>query len=232
MSWREYWNGDTPIYVSERHKRVHYAGIARDIARLLPRPGSIVLDYGSGEALSADLLAASCGHLYLSDGAPLLRARMEQRFGSLANITVMAPEDMHRIADGSLDLVVMSSLLQYLSRAELEGILATLRPKLAAKGRLLIADVLPPGLGPLTDALALLRLGAANGFLVAAFIGLVRTAFSDYRKTRAKLGLTHYAEAELIALLAEAGFDAVRHRPNLGHNQARMAFVAKRSQAA
>ena len=24
MNWRDYWNQDTPIYVSERHKVLHY----------------------------------------------------------------------------------------------------------------------------------------------------------------------------------------------------------------
>ena len=48
----------------------------------------------------------------------------------------------------------------------------------------------------------------------------------EYRATRARLGLTHYTEAEMLAVLDRAGFDAVRHRPNLGHNQARIAFLA------
>jgi hypothetical protein len=77
-----------------------------------------------------------------------------------------------------------------------------------------------------TDALALLRFGWQGGFMLAAAFGLLRTAFSEYRKLRAELGLAAYDEKEMIALLAEAGFKAERRRPNLGHNQARMAFVA------
>ena len=81
-------------------------------------------------------------------------------------------------------------------------------------------------MSPATDALALLRLAARHGFAGAALAGLVRTFFSEYRATRARLGLTHYTEAEMLAVLDRAGFDAVRHRPNLGHNQARIAFLA------
>ena len=36
MNWRDFWNQDTPIYVSERLKVLHYWLIANDIAR--PRP--------------------------------------------------------------------------------------------------------------------------------------------------------------------------------------------------
>ncbi|MBV9137634.1 MAG: hypothetical protein JO357_11305, partial [Hyphomicrobiales bacterium] len=30
-SWREFWEGETPIYVNERHTLLHYRLIARDI---------------------------------------------------------------------------------------------------------------------------------------------------------------------------------------------------------
>ena len=88
------------------------------------------------------------------------------------------------------------------------------------------ADVIPPDVGPLTDVAALLKLGAQNGFFIASFAGLARTFFSDYRKTRAALGLAHYSEDEMLALLSAAGYDARRRESNLGHNQARMAFIA------
>ena len=32
MSWRDFWNGEHAIYVSERHKTLHYRRIALDIA--------------------------------------------------------------------------------------------------------------------------------------------------------------------------------------------------------
>ena len=34
-SWREFWEGETPIYVNERHKLLHYRLIARDILQVL-----------------------------------------------------------------------------------------------------------------------------------------------------------------------------------------------------
>lgn len=226
MSWRDYWNSDTPIYVSDRHKAVHYARIAADIMPHIPSPTAHVLDYGCGEALASGRLARACGQLYLSDGASLVRERLQRQFGKVPNITVLAPEETDRIGDGTLDLIVVNSLLQYLKRSELDAVLAMCRRKLKPDGRLLVADVIPGEVGPLTDALALLRLAATHGFLLAALLGLVRTALSDYRRTRAALGLSFYSEAEMLAILDAAGFTARRHHPNLGHNQARMAFVA------
>ncbi len=226
MSWREYWNQDTPIYVNARHKSVHYELIARQLVAALPPGSPAVLDFGCGEALSADLVAKRCRVLHLCDGAELVRTRLAQKFGLLGNVVVMAPEQLGEIPEASLDLIVVNSVLQYLSRADLDGLLATWRRLLKQGGELLIADVIPPDVGPLTDIAALLKLAAQNGFFIASFIGLGRTFFSDYRKTRAALGLAQYSEADMLAILSAAGFNARRREGNLGHNQARMAFVA------
>lgn len=226
MSWREYWNQDTPIYVNARHKAVHYELIARQLVDALPQGRPAVLDFGCGEVLSADLVAKQCQVLHLCDGAELVRTRLKQKFGLLGNVVVMAPEQLGEIPDASLDLIVVNSVLQYLSRADLDSLLATWRRLLKPDGQLLIADVIPPDVGPLTDVMALLKLAAANGFFIASFVGLARTFFSDYRKTRAALGLAHYSETDILAILSAAGFDARRRQPNLGHNPARMAFVA------
>ena len=229
MNWRDFWNQDTPIYVSERHKVLHYGQIANDIARLVPSPDAQVLDYGCGEALSANRVASRCARLYLCDAAPLVRNRLQQRFGNERRITVIAPEEIDAVADGSVDLVVVNSLVQYLSLDELRRLLATWRAKLTSQGRLVLADVIPPDVSPLTDARALLSFAWRGGFLRHALIGLVRTALSDYRKIRDELGLAQYGETEMLELLRDCGFVAERRAQNIGHNQARMAFVAKRA---
>lgn len=227
MSWRDFWNADTPIYASDRHKHLHYGLVARDIAAYVTDPGSVVLDHGSGEALSADRVAARCTTLYLCDGAPLVRERLRARFAAEPRIRVIAPEELESMPEQSLDLVVANSLLQYLSHEEFLHLLGTWRSRLKEGGRLVLADVIPPDVGPLDDVLALLRFAWSGGFLRAALLGLARTALSDYRRLRAELGLTHYAEAEMLALLAERGFAAGRAARNLGHNPKRMTFVAR-----
>lgn len=231
MNWRDYWNTDTPIYVSERHKLLHYRGIANDIVALIQELGigkdTVVLDHGCGEALSADRVAAQSTRLILSDTAPLVRERLTTRFADTPGITVAAPEEVEQLADGSLDLVIANSLLQYLTGDELFALLGLWKSKLKSTGVLVIADVLPRDLSPVGDALALLRFAGRGGFLIAALIGLVRTALSDYRKIRQDLGLAHYDAAEMIALLGKAGYAATRRTPNLGHNDARMTFIAR-----
>jgi SAM-dependent methyltransferase len=246
MTWREFWEGETPIYVNERHKLLHYRLVAQGILEAmaeLPETGSgevaperggvapqafrpVVLDHGCGEALAADDIAALCGRLYLCEAAASVRAKLGARFARLGNVVVINPVEVADIPEASLDLVVANSLVQYLTRAEFAFLLRLWRHALKPQGRLLLADVPAKGLTLVADALALLRFGWRGGFLSAALGGLVRTATSDYRKLRAELGFATYDEREVIALLAEAGFKGKRRYPNLGHNQARMAFLA------
>jgi SAM-dependent methyltransferase len=229
--WADYWNADNPIYVSERHKLLHYRLVARDIVAMMDELGvgrdGAVLDYGCGEALSADLVARRCARLTLCDAAPIVRERLTARFAGSPTIAVMAPEDVDALPDRAFDLVVVNSLVQYLSRDEFAQRLAVWRAKLRAGGYLALADIIPPHVSPVADAHALLSFAVKGGFVGAAIVGLVRTFFSDYRKLRGELGLAQYAEAEMLGLIAAAGLKAERRARNLGHNQARMTFVAK-----
>ena len=63
--------------------------------------------------------------------------------------------------------------------------------------------------------------------VTAAVAGLARTAFSNYARLRSTLGLKQYSEQTMIGRLAEVGFKAERAARNIGHNPARMTFVAR-----
>jgi len=222
--WIAFWDYPHSIYVNARHFDVHYRDVADGICRLLPREGLRVLDYGCGEALHADRVAAKAGKLYLCESAGNVRQHLAQRFAGISNIAIVAPEDVAAMADGALDMVVANSVVQYLSSDELDRFLALMRRLIAPGGSLIVADVIPPDASPVGDALALLRYAARHGFFLAAIAGLVRTVFSDYRALRARLGVACYNEAEFMARLAAAGFTPQRLADNLEHNPTRMSF--------
>jgi ubiquinone/menaquinone biosynthesis C-methylase UbiE len=225
--WIDYYDSTHTIYASKLHRDLHFQLIARDIIGYIAAPDAVVLDYACGEALSAARVAEACGQLILAEPAPGVRGRLIARFAPITKIRVRSLDDLRKMPEKSIDLVVMNSVAQYMTAAELDAAFAVINRLLKASGRLVVGDVLRPDVGMARDVIALLRFAAAHGFLKDALIGLVSTALSDYRQLRAKVGLQRYSEAEMTAKLAAAGFTASRAHANIGYNPWRMTFVAR-----
>jgi ubiquinone/menaquinone biosynthesis C-methylase UbiE len=229
--WIDYYDSTHTIYASKAHRDLHFQLIAEDIIGYISSPDSVVLDYACGEALSAAKVAQACGKLYLAEPAPGVRGRLIARFAPNTKIRVRSLDDLRKMAEKSVDLVVMNSVTQYMTPGELDSAFATVGRLLRPGGRLILGDVLRPEVGMIRDVIALLRFAARHGFLRDALIGLISTALSDYRQIRSRIGLQRYSEEEIAAKLARAGFTASRAPFNIGHNPWRMTFVARRALA-
>jgi ubiquinone/menaquinone biosynthesis C-methylase UbiE len=225
--WIDYYDSTHTIYASKRHRDVHFQVIARDIVGYISSPDAVVLDYACGEALCAARVAEACSKLYLAEPAPGVRGRLIARFAPNTKIRVRSLDDLRKMDGKSVDLVVMNSVAQYMTPAELDSAFAVVRRLLKPGGRLVLGDILRPEVGMARDVIALLRFSATHGFFRDALIGLVSTALSDYRQLRSRVGLHRYSEAEMAAKLAASGFAASRAHFNIGHNPWRMTFVAR-----
>ena len=215
------------IYVNARHRDVHYRTIAEDIRRYVPSPAAHVLDYGCGEATSADLVADACAQLVLVEAAPNVRASLTMRYAGHPKVAVITAEQAAALPKASFDLVVMHSVAQYLTQAELDRLLTIFRSLLKPNGLFILGDIVPPHFAAPAAALSLLRFGAANGFFWTAAFGLVRIFTSDYLRLRKTAGLSHYTEEAVLERLGRAGFKAERAKRNIGHNQRRMTFLCR-----
>jgi hypothetical protein len=155
-----------------------------------------------------------------------VRERLTARYAARLDTEVISVREFEHLPAGTVDMIVANSVVQYLPESDFAHFLAVARERLSASGRLVLADIIPRRIGPLSDAGELLKFAAANGFLIAASAGLVRSFFSDYRQIRQQLGLLRFDEVEMIGRLRAAGFDPRRRHPNVGHNTKRMTFVA------
>ena len=226
-NWVAFWDRPHSIYVNRRHLDAHCRDVARGIVALLPGPAARVLDFGCGESTNAGLVADAAAALMLCDAAASVREHLAQRFAGNRKIKVLDPGEVERLPAGALDLIVVNSVVQYLSAAELDRWLVVWRRLLAPGGALIVADVIRPDASPVGDAMALMRYAIANGFVLAAIWGVAKTAFSSYRKVRARLGIATYREAEIFAKIAARGFAVERVPFNLEHNPSRMTFRAR-----
>jgi len=227
--WIDYYDSTHTIYASKRHRDVHFEVIARDIIGYISSPDAVVLDYSCGEALSAARVAETCAKLILAEPAPGVRGRLIARFAPNTKIRVRSLDDVRKMTERSVDLVVMNSVAQYMAPEELDSAFAVIRRLLKPSGRLVVGDILRPEVGMARDVMALLRFAASHGFLRDALRGLLSTLLSDYRQLRTRIGLQRYSEDGMIKMLAAAGLTATRAPVNIGHNPWRMTFVAQQA---
>jgi SAM-dependent methyltransferase len=227
-SWLAFWNGEHRIYANEKHLRAHYAKIAADVLKLLPDKNVDLLDWGCGPALSAPAWADAGVRVSLYDKAVASQEKLKATFGTDPRLRLLNDADYAALPDGSFDVLLINSVIQYLSPDDFRGVLPELHRFLRPGGLLLLADVMPPTAGMLDDVKTLLGTGAKHGFLFAAVGSLAHTFFSGYRKLRQRLGLTTYTPEAIIDVLKAGGFEAVRVPENVGFSRHRMLFDARK----
>jgi SAM-dependent methyltransferase len=142
-------------------------------------------------------------------------------------ISVLTPDEAAARPAGSFDLIVLHSVAQYLSAAELDRLLKIFHTLVKPDGMVIVGDVVPPQLAAPAAAFALLRFAIANGFFWAAVGGLMRIFVSDYLRLKKTHGLSHYTETAMLERLRAAGYSAERAPRNIGHNPWRMTFLAR-----
>lgn len=228
-SWLDFWNAPNRIYINDRHREAHYERIFAAVKPYLPKSGT-VLDWGCGEALAAERMAAQGVHVLLYDGAEVVRAHLCKRFEGHEHIDVLDDDALAALPQHSIDLILVISVLQYLSRQQLDRTLTRLRPLLTAEGALLLGDVIEPNTPLLKDVCNLLRFAYREHFLLAAVLGLGSTFVSPYRKLRHRLGFSRYTPAEIDGILSSQGFSVQRLTVNIAPSRHRRSFLARKIQ--
>jgi SAM-dependent methyltransferase len=228
LSWLEFWEHRDFVYVGKRHRAAHYQRIAQDILSLKIATNATILDYGCGDALEARLVTSGAPvlRLCLYDASSAVRARLRSRFATESRIAVL--DNLAALSDNSLDLIIVNSVLQYVSVSEFMTLLAQWRALLKPGGRLVLGDVISPKNTIAGDTFALLGFAWRQKFLWEALVGLITISLSDYRRLRRDLNLTSFSESDMLQRLSAAGFVPQRRQSNLGFNRKRMTFIATR----
>ena len=228
MNWVDYWNGKPTVYVCHRHQEVHDFEIAYSVARHLPAGNCTALDFGCGDATRAYFVASRCETLYLWDAAEAVRMRLRQRYLNHSNIAVLDLAGLHALKPGSIDIVTVSSVVQYLAPHEIAEALQLFKKLLSPRGSLIVADVIPPSVSVVHDAGNCFGSRAAKASRSPPLPGCSAAPqhLTTHRSLRTKLNLRKYSELAFLELLRVHGFAGRRLDRNFGHNQLRMAFQA------
>jgi ubiquinone/menaquinone biosynthesis C-methylase UbiE len=227
-SWVEYWNRPNGIFVNELHKRAHYQFIHANVLPFLPRgSGSAVLDWGCGAAFGAEWMAAESERVYLYDPADAIRARLCERYKGHARITVLDGQ-LERLPSGFIDLILINSVIQYISRAELLAALRDLQRLLKPDGQFLIGDVIAPDTALWRHVVVFLSFAYREGFLIPGMIGLVRNFLPSYKSLMRKQGLSDYSDADLFEIFDCLGLQVVRLPRNIAVSPIRASYLARK----
>ncbi len=226
-NWVELWNGNHPLWINGRHIEVRCRLVTDDILKLIAgRSRPVVLDYGCGEALEARRFAGKCEALFLYEAPSAAVDRLRRRFSSVENIRVVDDEGVERLPAESIDVVVMSSVVQYMSERRLGSLLARFSKILRPDGEVLIGDIIPPRGDHLNYVWTLLRDGIRYGYFWGAVWSILRMRFSEYWDLKRNLKYSYYSDSAMESFLGQNGFHGSRVSFNIGGNAGRMSFRA------
>jgi SAM-dependent methyltransferase len=226
-TWQDFWNGPQRLYVNDQHAVRHYRQIAHgliDAGRA--ERGQTWLDFGCGEALGAPLFPEAGVDLFLFDKSDRMRGQVKRRFGGVAGLRVLEPAEYTSLPPESLDLISVVSVVQYMKEEEFREALFQWHAQLRPGGLLVLGDLVPRRVRPLSDVFALLRYCRREGYFLSGVGAILASLLSNYGRIRRAVGLTRYDETDLPGFLNPLGFAWRRYEPNLGINQARMTIVA------
>ena len=227
-SWLSYWNAPNKIYVSERHKQLHYDVVFASIAPHLPDRRGVVLDWGCGDALAADRIAERCNMVFLYDAAESARARLRRRYDNHARIRILEKSDLDELAGDCVDLIIVNSVIQYLSDEQLNEALVLFNRLVKSGGMFLLGDVINPGTGNSRHVTTFLRFAWQYGFFLSAIGGLAQTFISPYRNLQREAGFATFTPEQILDVLAEHGFAAEKLARNIGISGSRSSYLARK----
>src|SRR3979490_1857994 len=139
--WIDYYDSTHTIYASKLHRDLHFQIMAKDMIAYITSPDAVVLDYACGEALSAARVAEAWGKLFLAEAAPGVRGRLIARFAPNTKIRVRSLDDLRKMEEKSIDLVVMNSVAQYMTQDELDSAFAVIRRLLKPGGQMVVGEI-------------------------------------------------------------------------------------------
>ncbi|MCP4868878.1 MAG: class I SAM-dependent methyltransferase [Proteobacteria bacterium] len=222
--WARFWAAPHRAWAANERTRVENEETARAVLHLarLDR-GDRVIDFGCGHALGTGLYRDRGVEVVLVDQSPHYRASASQRWDT-------AVHDLASIADlepASAQGFTAFSVAQYLTEAEFAALLALARDKLKAGGALVLGDVIPPGTGLREDLRDFLPRTITPRTLAERLWSTATLLASPYRAIRARHALATFTDEAMTSLLQAHGFSAQRI-PNIGPNEARVTWVARK----
>ncbi len=183
-----------------------------------------ILDFGCGYGAIAELLARRGATVRLWDAAPAMLRAASERLAGCPNVFEIDLTHTSELEAAAFDLILVNSVIQYMTLDEFRDWLKRWRLMLAPGGRVILSDLIPPAHSTLRDVVSVIRFGLRRGYLVRAMRGILAER-SRYNAAVRSRPLLHFDRARLVADAADAGYAVSFLRRNLTHFAGRTTAV-------
>jgi SAM-dependent methyltransferase len=165
--WSVYWETLSDTQQLFREQSEEYVRNLESAVRLDP-PGR-VLDFGCGFGYVAEMLSPRVEEVCLWDASASMRRQARLRLAGRRNVTFLDLSDQKALPDDlRLDLILVNSVVQYMTFEQFWAWLFRWRKMLAPGGSIIISDLIPPDYVAIWDIVDLLRLSKRRSFLPRA----------------------------------------------------------------
>ena len=188
-----------------------------------------VLDFGSGLGIVAERLASVAGELCFWDYSENMLATARARLQPLDNA-----REFDVATDGEsgglFDLIVVNSVIQYMSADELRQWLETWRRWLTPAGSLIVSDVILPEPAFLREVRDSLQFAASKGFL----LNILKKDIPQYVRylgARRQATMQRYSHDDFLQLASSCGLSARILDGNLTYRTNRFSVLMNPAEA-
>jgi ubiquinone/menaquinone biosynthesis C-methylase UbiE len=220
ISWDDYWNSNN---INRDIMQVWAAYFVGLYEKTFGFDGSeVILDFGAGFGNVSFFIRNKASQLYLYDKSEYMQEVLRVNFQHSKNIQVVKSVDE---IDEKLDLIIINSVIQYMSIDELKQSLLELQRLCKPETKVIISDVIPPNYSKLADFLVQLKLSIKFNFFSKLVIYAVSNSFFSPQLSLSSKHLTKYDEQKLIDLLEEHNFSAEKMQSNFTFSKKRYTLV-------
>jgi 2-polyprenyl-3-methyl-5-hydroxy-6-metoxy-1,4-benzoquinol methylase len=188
-----------------------------------------VFDFGCGFGHVSNALADKIKEIYMWDDSNNMRSTAVNNVGHHKNVILIdaaSSEDFQVQTD--FDLILVNSVLQYMSSDEFSTWLMKWRSLLKPEGKIIISDIIPHKVSPLLDLTSLLFFCLRKGIIIQAVKEGYRM-LNDWLRTKNVLPLQYYSREDIGQNAEDAGFVVRLYDRNLTYRQSRFSVELSKS---